>query len=110
MNKQFYRTKFNAKLGTYVAVSELAKSHQGDTSPRVKSTIDPQNQCGGSEHITDETNTGQRTLRQLVLALSSLMVITPIYANVTVNKNAAVAHQATVLKAGNAANVWITAP
>jgi filamentous hemagglutinin len=110
MNKQFYRTKFNAKLGTYVAVSELAKSHQGDTSPRVKSTIDPQNQGGGLEHITDTTNTGQRTLRQLVLALSSLMVITPIYANVTVNKNAAAAHQATVLKAGNAANVWITAP
>lgn len=110
MNKQFYRTKFNAKLGTYVAVSELAKSHQGDTSPRVKSTIDPQNQGSGSEQITDATNTGQRTLRQLVFALSSLMVITPLYANVTVNKNAAAAHQATVLKAGNAANVWITAP
>lgn len=39
MNKQFYRSKFNAKLGTYVAVSELAKSHNGDTSARVTSSV-----------------------------------------------------------------------
>lgn len=105
MNKQFYRTKFNAKLGTYVAVSELAKSHQGDTSPRIKASI----------HNDDVTSSsiaaaGQRTLKQLVLALSSLMAISPIYANVVVNNNAAAAHKATVLKEGNAANVWITAP
>ncbi|ENX37447.1 DUF637 domain-containing protein [Acinetobacter courvalinii] len=104
MNKQFYRTKFNAKLGTYVAVSELAKSHQGDISPRIKASID-----------TETTNssiatTGQRTLKQLVLALSGLMAFSPIYANVVVNNNAAAAHKATVLKEGNAANVWITAP
>ncbi|MEB6479371.1 DUF637 domain-containing protein [Acinetobacter vivianii] len=104
MNKQFYRTKFNAKLGTYVAVSELAKSHQGDTSPRTKSSINTE--------MTDSSivTTGQRTLKQLVLALSSLMAISPIYANVVVNNNAAAAHKATVLKEGNAANVWITAP
>lgn len=104
MNKQFYRTKFNAKLGTYVAVSELAKSHQGDTSPRIKASI--------NNETTDSSiaETGQRTLRQLVLALSSLMAISPIYANVVVNNNAAAAHKATVLKEGNAANVWITAP
>lgn len=104
MNKQFYRTKFNAKLGTYVAVSELAKSHQGDTSPRIQASINTE--------TTDSSiaETGQRTLRQLVLALSSLMAISPIYANVVVNNNAAAAHKATVLKEGNAANVWITAP
>lgn len=104
MNKQFYRTKFNAKLGTYVAVSELAKSHQGDTSPRIKASIDTE--------TTDSSiaTTGQRTLKQLVLALSGLMAFSPIYANVVVNNNAAAAHKATVLKEGNAANVWITAP
>ena len=106
MNKQFYRTKFNAKLGTYVAVSELAKSHQGDTSPRIKASIHSNND------VTDSgiAAAGQRTLKQLVLALSSLMAISPIYANVVVNNNAAAAHKATVLKEGNAANVWITAP
>ncbi|WP_436868936.1 DUF637 domain-containing protein [Acinetobacter courvalinii] len=104
MNKQFYRTKFNAKLGTYVAVSELAKSHQGDTSPRIKASIDTE--------TTDSSiaTTGQRTLKQLVLALSGLMAFSPIYANVVVNNNAAAAHKATILKEGNAANVWITAP
>ncbi|MBJ9956176.1 DUF637 domain-containing protein [Acinetobacter courvalinii] len=104
MNKQFYRTKFNAKLGTYVAVSELAKSHQGDTSPRIKASIDTES--------TDSSiaTPGQRTLKQLVLALSGLMAFSPIYANVVVNNNAAAAHKATVLKEGNAANVWITAP
>jgi filamentous hemagglutinin len=106
MNKQFYRTKFNAKLGTYVAVSELAKSHQGDTSPRIKASIHSNNDV--SE--TSIAATGQRTLKQLVLALSALMAISPIYANVVVNNNAAAAHKATVLKEGNAANVWITAP
>ncbi|ENX57418.1 MULTISPECIES: DUF637 domain-containing protein [Acinetobacter] len=105
MNKQFYRTKFNAKLGTYVAVSELAKSHQGDTSPRIKASIHNNN-------VTDSgiAAVGQRTLKQLVLALSALMAISPIYANVVVNNNAAAAHKVTVLKEGNAANVWITAP
>ncbi|KAF1025258.1 MAG: tRNA nuclease CdiA-2 [Acinetobacter bereziniae] len=105
MNKQFYRTKFNAKLGTYVAVSELAKSHQGDTSPRIKASIH-------NNDVTDSgiAATGQRTLKQLVLALSALMAISPIYANVVVNNGAAAAHKATVLKEGNAANVWITAP
>ncbi|MDS7930458.1 DUF637 domain-containing protein [Acinetobacter sp. V91_7] len=104
MNKQFYRTKFNAKLGTYVAVSELAKSHQGDTSPHIKASINTE--------VTDSSiaATGQRTLKQLVLALSSLMAISPIYANVVVNNGAAVAHKATVLKEGKVANVWITAP
>jgi filamentous hemagglutinin len=105
MNKQFYRTKFNAKLGTYVAVSELAKSHQGDTSPRIKASIHNDDVTASSIAAT-----GQRTLKQLVLALSSLMAISPIYANVVVNNNAAAAHKATVLKEGNAANVWITAP
>ncbi|NNP76179.1 hemagglutinin [Acinetobacter sp. Ac_3412] len=106
MNKQFYRTKFNAKLGTYVAVSELAKSHQGDTSPRIKASIH------SNHDVTDSgiAAAGQRTLKQLVLALSGLMAISPIYANVVVNNNAAAAHKATVLKEGNAANVWITAP
>ncbi|MGQ1705149.1 DUF637 domain-containing protein [Acinetobacter baumannii] len=108
MNKQFFRTKFNAKLGTYVAVSELAKSHQGDTSPRIKSLI--KNDIKGSDTFSSEAQYGKRTLKQLVLALSSLMVISPIYANVVVNKGAAAAHQAVVLKQGNAANVWITAP
>ena len=104
MNKQFYRTKFNAKLGTYVAVSELAKSHQGDTSPRIKASINTK--------TTDSSiaTPGQRTLKQLVLALSGLMAFSPLYANVVVNNNAAAAHKATVLKEGNAANVWITAP
>ncbi|NNP69078.1 DUF637 domain-containing protein [Acinetobacter sp. Ac_5812] len=105
MNKQFYRTKFNAKLGTYVAVSELAKSHQGDTSPRIKASIHNNDVTGSGIAAT-----GQRTLKQLVLALSALMAISPIYANVVVNNNAAAAHKATVLKEGNAANVWITAP
>ncbi|MCH7314474.1 DUF637 domain-containing protein [Acinetobacter sp. ANC 3882] len=105
MNKQFYRTKFNAKLGTYVAVSELAKSHQGDTSPRIKASIHNHDVTGSGIAVT-----GQRTLKQLVLALSALMAISPIYANVVVNNNAAAAHKATVLKEGNAANVWITAP
>lgn len=106
MNKQFYRTKFNAKLGTYVAVSELAKSHQGDTSPRIKASIQ------SNHNATDSgiAATGQRTLKQLVLALSCMMAISPIYANVVVNNNAAAVHKATVLKEGNAANVWITAP
>lgn len=106
MNKQFYRTKFNAKLGTYIAVSELAKSHQGDTSPRIKASI----QSNNAVTETSIAATGQRTLKQLVLALSALMAISPIYANVVVNNNAAAAHKATVLKEGNAANVWITAP
>lgn len=106
MNKQFYRTKFNAKLGTYVAVSELAKSHQGDTSPRIKASIHSNNDV----NETSIAVTGQRTLKQLVLALSALMAVSPIYANVVVNNNAAAAHKATVLKEGNAANVWITAP
>ena len=106
MNKQFYRTKFNAKLGTYVAVSELAKSHQSDTSPRIKASI----QSNNAVTETSIAATGQRTLKQLVLALSALMAISPIYANVVVNNNAAAAHKATVLKEGNAANVWITAP
>ncbi|ENV08012.1 hypothetical protein F966_03872 [Acinetobacter higginsii] len=106
MNKQFYRTKFNAKLGTYVAVSELAKSHQGDTSQCIKASIQ-------SNHDATDSGiaaTGQRTLKQLVLALSCMMAISPIYANVVVNNAAAAAHKATVLKEGNAANVWITAP
>ncbi|PKF31651.1 DUF637 domain-containing protein [Acinetobacter proteolyticus] len=105
MNKQFYRTKFNAKLGTYVAVSELAKSHQGDTSPRIKASIHNDDVTGSGIAAT-----GQRTLKQLVLALSCLMAISPIYANIVVNNNAAAAHKATVLKEGNSANVWITAP
>ncbi|ENX35550.1 hypothetical protein F889_01219 [Acinetobacter colistiniresistens] len=105
MNKQFYRTKFNAKLGTYVAVSELAKSHQGDTSPRIKTSIHD-----NGETETSIVVTGQRTLKQLVLALSALMAISPIYANVVVNNGAAAVNKATVLKEGNAANIWITAP
>ncbi len=105
MNKQFYRTKFNAKLGTYVAVSELAKSHQGDTSPCIKTSIHD-----NGETETSIVVTGQRTLKQLVLALSALMAISPIYANVVVNNGAAAANKATVLKEGNAANIWITAP
>lgn len=108
MNKQFYRTKFNAKLGTYVAVSELAKSHQGDTSPRIKSSI--QNNVRGLGIDAIELKQEKRTLTQLVLALSTLMAVSPIYANVIANKGAATAHQAAVLKAGNAANVWITTP
>lgn len=106
MNKQFYRIKFNAKLGTYVAVSELASSHQGDTSPRIKASINSNNDLAESNIAT----TGQRTLKQLVLALCSWMVISPIYANVIVNKSALAAQQPTVLKEGNTANVWITAP
>lgn len=106
MNKQFYRIKFNAKLGTYVAVSELASSHQGDTSPRIKASINSNNDLAESNIAT----TGQRTLKQLVLALCSWMVISPIYANVVVNKSALAAQQPTVLKEGNTANVWITAP
>lgn len=106
MNKQFYRIKFNAKLGTYIAVSELAKSHQGNTSPRIKSSINHSNDLTESNIAT----TGQRTLKQLVLALCSWMAISPIYANVVVNKSAIAAQQATVLKEGNAANVWITTP
>lgn len=108
MNKKFYRTKFNAKLGTYVAVSELAKSHQGDTSPRIKSSI--QNNVRDLSIAAIELKQEKRTLTQLVLALSTLMAVSPIYANVVVNNNAAAAHKGTVLKAGNAANVWITAP
>ena len=100
MNKQFYRSKFNAKLGTYVAVSELAKSHNGDTSARVTSSV----------KNTEPTAQGQKTLKQLVIALSALMAFTPVYANVTANKAAPTAQQPTVLKTGNTANVWISTP
>ena len=108
MNKQFYRTKFNVKLGTYVAVSELAKSHNGDTSPRVASST--KNIAPDSRTDTCELDQGQRTLRQLVLALSMLMSITPVYADVTVNPSANAAYKPTVLKAGETANVWISTP
>lgn len=108
MNKQFYRTKFNVKLGTYVAVSELAKSHNGDTSPRVASST--KNIAPDSRTDTCELDQGQRTLRQLVLALSMLMSITPVYADVTVNPSANAAYKPTVLKAGETANVWISPP
>ena len=116
MNKKFFRNKFNAALGEYMAVSELAKScvrGGQQNADQVIAGLDSDSKEQAAKASLPEEQQGNFQLRLLVTALSSMVAfspVMPVYAKIVADTKAPAANRPTITQPGNTPIVDIQTP